>query len=171
MTTVLLVDDDDQVRDICYWILTKEGGHNVLRAGNGQDAIEVARQYTGLIELLLSDISMPGECDGLQLAQKLTADRPEVKVLLMSGLTPSGFVLEPGWFFIAKPFSPAALVVAAKHAIEDKSPAAVRYQPARARAATSPAVLPAARPMAPVGDTVAKGTTRPRARRQTPRRA
>ena len=72
--------------------------------------MDTASKYDETIELLLSDIVMPGGISGLELAECLTVSRPEIKVLLMSGNSPEALVMKPGWRFLAKPFRPADLL-------------------------------------------------------------
>jgi YesN/AraC family two-component response regulator len=75
----------------------------VLTAASGPEALQQSRDYKGEIDLLLSDFQMPG-LSGVDLATKMTADRPNLKVLLMSGFTDGMLVLNEGWHFLAKPF-------------------------------------------------------------------
>jgi DNA-binding NtrC family response regulator len=60
--------------------------------------------------VLLSDIIMPGDVHGIRLARTLTRQRPEMKVVLMSGYEPEHFDLDPSWRFLNKPFRPATLL-------------------------------------------------------------
>jgi two-component system cell cycle response regulator CpdR len=110
MATILLVDDDLMVTELCYRFLIDRGGGYVLPAGSGSQAIDLAVRYTGVIELLLSDTSMPGGMSGIELAEQLTLSRPGIKVLLMSGLSSRDFVLASSWRFLAKPFHPLNLI-------------------------------------------------------------
>ena len=84
----------------------------MLAARDGARALEISKAHTGPIELLVTDVVMPG-ISGRTVAEQLTRLRPEIRVLYMSGYThdvlgPQG-VLEPGTFLLQKPFSPAAL--------------------------------------------------------------
>jgi YesN/AraC family two-component response regulator len=84
----------------------------VLEAPNGADALKVAASHARPIHLLITDIVMPG-MRGRELAEKLCASRPQMKVLYVSGYTDGGIVengeLEPGTAFLEKPFSSDAL--------------------------------------------------------------
>ena len=113
MVTVLLVDDDRIILELFTVVLEKLGGFRVLRAADGQTAIKTASQYRGDIDLLLSDIVMPGDLSGVQVAEILEECRPKMKVLLMSGCNISERMSSydcHGWKFLPKPFSPAALL-------------------------------------------------------------
>jgi PAS domain S-box-containing protein len=109
--TVLLAEDDDMLRPLSKALLEKLG-YTVLDAANGEDALAVAREHRGPIQLLLADVVMPAP-SGRQLAQRLAESRPETRVLYVSGYTDDAIVhhgmLEPGLAFLQKPFTPAAL--------------------------------------------------------------
>jgi two-component system cell cycle sensor histidine kinase/response regulator CckA len=108
--TILLVEDEDQVRNLVRDTLRREG-YKVLDAPSAAEARRIVGAYKGPIHLLLTDVVMPKE-GGRELAAGLVARRPAMKVLLMSGYTDqasgnSPLASEPG--FIQKPFTPAAL--------------------------------------------------------------
>jgi PAS domain S-box-containing protein len=109
--TVLLVEDEDEVRRLVQEIL-EEHGYTVLPAAQPQDAVEICQAYRGRIELLLTDVVMP-QMGGRELAERAGRIRPDIKVLFMSGYTedatPGVGVPEPGEPFLKKPFTPAAL--------------------------------------------------------------
>ena len=110
-STILLVDDYRRVRDLARKVLTRQG-YRVLTAASGDEAIQVARQFDGTIDVLVSDIVMPGT-SGPDLARQLQQLRPGLATVFMSGYT--GDTLEAlgldraGAEFIQKPFTPAAL--------------------------------------------------------------
>jgi two-component system, cell cycle sensor histidine kinase and response regulator CckA len=104
--TILVVDDDPVVLNLVSGFLN--GQYNVLIANNGQEALERSRDYKDDIHLLLSDFSMPG-MTGIELATQISVERPEIKILLMSGFTGGMLVLNEGWHFLAKPFVPSQL--------------------------------------------------------------
>ncbi|MEO8549562.1 MAG: response regulator, partial [Kofleriaceae bacterium] len=81
--TILLVEDDEPVRTVTQSLLAREGYH-VLPASNAEDAARLCESHAAPIHLLLTDIVMPG-VSGWELAAKLRARRPEMKVLYMSG--------------------------------------------------------------------------------------
>ena len=109
--TVLLVEDEEMVRDMAKEIL-EESGYQVLEAKHGHEALLVAEQHHGPIHLMLSDVVMP-QMSGRELAEQLTPLRREMKVLYMSGYTDDAIVhhgvLDEGMAFIEKPFTPNAL--------------------------------------------------------------
>ncbi|HEY5885700.1 MAG TPA: PAS domain S-box protein [Pyrinomonadaceae bacterium] len=109
--TVLLVEDEELVRNMAREIL-EESGYQVLEAKNGVEALKVAKQYNGLIDLMLSDVVMP-HMGGRELAKQLTTNRKDMRVLYMSGYTDDAIVhhgvLDEGTAFIGKPFTPGAL--------------------------------------------------------------
>ena len=105
---ILLVDDDVGVQ-FFVWRLLKANGFTVLTAGDGIAALEASRNYPGSIDLMLSDVEMP-RMGGLELCKSITAERPEIKVLMMSG-EPSckEHVHISGLPFLEKPFTSTAL--------------------------------------------------------------
>jgi PAS domain S-box-containing protein len=110
--TVLLVEDEEAVRDLVQTILSGQG-YEVVVARDPRHAEEIARKFRGEIHLLLTDVVMPGT-SGRELAARIMASRPGIHVLYMSGYTEnvitSTGTLEQGLAFLQKPFSPAVLV-------------------------------------------------------------
>ena len=109
--TILLVEDDEMVRKLVNEVLDNEG-YRPLEAANGVAALSICAQYEEPIHLLLTDVVMP-EMSGRELANRLAAVRPELKVLYMSGYTDDVIVhhgvLDEGTEFIQKPFTPDVL--------------------------------------------------------------
>jgi len=109
--TVLVVEDAADLRELTAEILGM-AGYTVLSAGAPGEALEIATRHAGAIDLLLTDVVMP-EMSGRDLADRLTAARPEMKVLYMSGYTDDAIVhhgvLDPGTALLQKPFTPDAL--------------------------------------------------------------
>jgi len=103
--TILLAEDDPDVRVVIERVL-REGGHEVLSAGGGHEALARSRTHAGRIHLLVSDVVMP-DLNGAELAKQLLIERPELRVLFVSGFVPEGNLLpaEPGQVveYIAKP--------------------------------------------------------------------
>ncbi len=110
--TVLLVEDDDRVRALVSNMLRKNG-FTVLLASAGDQALEIAARHRGRIHLLLTDMLMPG-LNGRMLSERLTATRPETRVLYMSGYSDDDIlrlgVKKNAAHFIQKPFSVDALI-------------------------------------------------------------
>ena len=109
--TILLVEDEDSVRRLAKRVLEAQG-YTVLEAVNGEAALRLAGDYAGVIDLLLSDVVMP-ELGGRLLAERLTAVRPDIEVLFMSGYTDDDILrrglLERGQKLLQKPFTGSAL--------------------------------------------------------------
>jgi two-component system cell cycle sensor histidine kinase/response regulator CckA len=110
--TILLVEDEEAVRELANRILSAKG-YSVVAAKSTREAEQFAEKHGGKIHLLLTDIIMPGT-SGRELAKRITARHPGTRVLYMSGYTDNvlaqGGVLEAGLSFLQKPFTPAALV-------------------------------------------------------------
>jgi PAS domain S-box-containing protein len=105
--TILLTEDEDDVRSLLYDMLCASG-YTVLEAQDSKDALARADAYQGTIDLLLTDVVMPGGT-GRTLARAMAERRPNLKVLYMSGYpeygAAPGTVLEPGVPFLPKPFT------------------------------------------------------------------
>lgn len=110
--TILLVEDNDEVRSLTRLIL-QDQGYTLLEAHNGKTALQLAQSYPGTIDLLLTDVVMPG-MSGRQLFKHLIRQRPGLKVVYMSGYTDNVIahhgVLDAGIPFVEKPFSPRKLL-------------------------------------------------------------
>jgi len=109
--TVLIVEDEDILRNLCVRIL-EHLGYKVLQARNGTEAIVEVQGYGDRIDLLLTDVVMPG-MNGSELATQLVLHNPEMKVLFTSGYTEDVIshhgVLAEGVSFIGKPYAPSSL--------------------------------------------------------------
>jgi CheY-like chemotaxis protein len=101
---VMVVDDEVLVRNVARIVLELEG-YFILTAGNGEEALEISRQYPGIIHAILSDVQMP-RMDGLELRDRILTERSGIKVLLMSGyMTATAENIQ----FLQKPFGPTVL--------------------------------------------------------------
>jgi CheY-like chemotaxis protein len=122
--TILLVEDEEGVRRLARTILTTHG-YSVMEAEGGEQALTLVRDYPGRIDLLVTDVVMPG-MGGRLVAEQVKALHPEVRVLFMSGYTDDAVVrhgiLVEGVHFLQKPFSPNALVTKVRTVL-DKTPA------------------------------------------------
>lgn len=105
--TILLVEDDDLVRDVTRTMLVAYG-YSVLTASTADEAVLLAAQHGGRVDLVLTDIVMP-QMDGRHLAERITRTRPGVGVIYMSGYTEDAIArhgqIDPGTAFIQKPFA------------------------------------------------------------------
>jgi DNA-binding NtrC family response regulator len=110
MPTILLVDDDRMILELCDRVLAGLSGLCVLQADSGAEALDTAARHPGTIELLIADILMPGGIDGVELAARVAVSRPCIRVLLMSGYRPEAFALRDSWQFLSKPFRACDLV-------------------------------------------------------------
>jgi len=110
--TILLVEDEEMVRQMVYHTLS-ECGYTVLQAANGQEALGLCRQYPNPIHLLLTDVIIPGGMSGPEISQHLAPLQPKMKVLYMSGYPNNSIVhqniLKEGLAFLQKPFAPNIL--------------------------------------------------------------
>jgi CheY-like chemotaxis protein len=118
--TVLLADDEDIVRGVVRETLERFG-YEVLEAADGPEALEVAERHDGQIDLLLTDVRMP-RMNGVELAGRLRATQPHLRVLFMSGLAEDEVAREleqrPGVHFVDKPMTPTALLQRVREALE-----------------------------------------------------
>jgi CheY-like chemotaxis protein len=105
--TILLAEDEASVRGVIRRALQTHG-YTVLTAPGGPEATQTARAHEGPIHLLVTDVVMPN-MSGRELAEELTAERPDMKVLFLSGYTDDAIVhhgvLDPGIAFLQKPFT------------------------------------------------------------------
>jgi two-component system cell cycle sensor histidine kinase/response regulator CckA len=140
MEMILLVDDEPDVRAVARDVLAGKG-YRILEAGNAEEALRIAQEHGDLIDLLLTDVVMPG-LHGHELAAQLRAQRPGLKVLYMSGFalvqaqhemleTRAG--LEPGSPILPKPFNAEALTKKVGEVLATQSPSPSPF--ARARTA------------------------------------
>ncbi len=118
--TVLVVEDDEQLRRLTHRALAAQG-YEVLEADRGRSALDIARRHKGPINLLVTDLVMP-DTNGPKLAETLRAARPGLRVLFMSGY-PEGAILhhgmlEPGVAYLAKPFTTEAITRKIREVLE-----------------------------------------------------
>ena len=119
--TILVVEDHPDLLKLVQKIL-EDVDFTVLPANNAKEAIRIEATFAGTIDLLLSDVMMPG-MSGPDLAKELKEQRPEMRIILMSAYPAGGLlVLNNGWHFIQKPFMPRALVARIKDVLQSKTP-------------------------------------------------
>jgi len=118
--TILLVEDEDLVRDLSIAIL-EEAGYKVISAADGDEGLRLCQQFEGRIDLMITDVVVP-RMSGRELAEYLKVLRPETEVLYMSGYTDDAIVrhgiLEDDMPFIQKPFLPDALALKVRELLE-----------------------------------------------------
>ena len=121
--TILLVEDDPHVQRIVRNILHRSR-YRVLPASGAEEALELAKVENGTIDLLLSDLVMPGT-SGRELAEQIQALRPDIAILYMSGYTDDAVVrrgvLDAGMAFIQKPFGAEALALRVREVLDAHS--------------------------------------------------
>ena len=121
--TVLVVEDDDRLRNLTRKILERYG-YSVLEAENGEDALRVSEAHDGPIDLMLTDVVMP-KMGGKQVAERLQPLYSQIKVIYMSGYTDNAIVhhgvLAPGLNFLEKPFTPEGLARKVREVLDAKN--------------------------------------------------
>jgi two-component system cell cycle sensor histidine kinase/response regulator CckA len=119
--TVLLVEDEDAVRSFAARALGQRGYH-VLQATTGAEALDVFHNHQGEVDLVVSDVVMP-EMDGPTLCEKLRRERPDLKVIFISGYAEDSFrqhlAENEDFMFLQKPFDLKELAAAVKAALQD----------------------------------------------------
>jgi len=118
--TVLLVEDEDAVRSFAARALGQRGYH-VLEATTGAEALEVFNSHKGEVDLVVSDVVMP-EMDGPTLLKELRQQRPDLKIIFISGYAEDAFrrnlTEKEDFMFLQKPFDLKQLAAAVKAALE-----------------------------------------------------
>ena len=121
--TILLVEDEKPVRELVARVLEKHG-YQVLQAGAGAEAVEIWRARKDEIDLLLTDLIMPGDMNGRELAEALWKGRPKLKVIFTSGYSADvvgkDFKIESEVNFLQKPYHPQTLALTVRRCLDDK---------------------------------------------------
>jgi two-component system cell cycle sensor histidine kinase/response regulator CckA len=111
-STILVVDDEDSLREMAKTILTSRG-YTVLEAKDGNACLKIAQEYSGPIHLLVTDLFMPG-MSGREVGDRLVTLRGQTRVLYMSGYSNEAILshcgLYPGIIFVHKPFGPESFL-------------------------------------------------------------
>jgi CheY-like chemotaxis protein len=118
---ILVVEDDEGVRRLTRTLL-EEHGYTVLEASDGVEALRVWQENQGQVQLLLTDVVMPEGVSGLELAARIRATDPELKVLFTSGYSPDlaghELRLEEGQNFLPKPSPPNRILKTVRRCLE-----------------------------------------------------
>jgi two-component system cell cycle sensor histidine kinase/response regulator CckA len=119
--TILLVEDEEAVRGLTSRILGKQG-YRVIAAQHGREAMEIASKEEGRIDLVLTDVVMPG-MNGRGLVERLKGIRPSIKTLYMSGYTDDDIIrrgfIEPSKSFLQKPFTSEHLLQTVRKVLDE----------------------------------------------------
>jgi CheY-like chemotaxis protein len=120
--TLLLVEDEGGVRALSRHVL-QGCGYAVLEACDGNEAVRIAEQHEGQIDLLVTDVVMPG-ISGREVAERIAQQLPHLKILFLSGYTDDAVVrhgiLESNVAFLQKPFSPMTLAAKVREVLNGK---------------------------------------------------
>ncbi len=121
-STILLVEDEEMVRELMCEVLEREG-YNVLPCSHPNDGIEASQRFRGKIDLLLSDVVMPG-MNGREMANQILEIIPDLRVMFMSGYTEHALTREKGvdsdFEYLQKPFTLQALTRKLAAVLEEK---------------------------------------------------
>ncbi len=122
--TILVVEDEAPVRELVCRLLSQRGYH-ILEAESGVRALEIWEQRKSSIDLLLTDLVMPDRMNGRELAEKLWAERPELKVIFTSGYSQDvvgkDFVLNQGLNYVQKPYHPQKLAQTVRECLDARN--------------------------------------------------
>jgi CheY-like chemotaxis protein len=115
---ILVAEDEVMVRNIVRHLLEGEG-HEVLAAADGQEALDISRRYNGTIDLLITDVVMP-RLDGFGLIRQILEERPNLRILVMTGHSPSDMGMPKMRFpLLQKPFGPAVFRDKVRQVLDD----------------------------------------------------
>jgi two-component system cell cycle sensor histidine kinase/response regulator CckA len=124
---VLLVEDEDAVRALVRGVL-RSRGYTVLEAANANEAVRISNEFTGVVDILLTDVVMP-DVSGRELADRLCHKRPEMQLLYMSGYTEDKVVhhgvMTSDVGFLQKPFTPERLLHKIRETLDRRHDAVV----------------------------------------------
>jgi PAS domain S-box-containing protein len=121
---ILVVEDDFAVRAITQYLLEAQG-YRVWKAESAQEALQIWRAHAAEVDLLLSDLVMPGSLSGRELAERLRQEKPQLKVIFMSGYSPEAgggntdFVSRLNAGFLPKPCASRTILEAVRNCLDD----------------------------------------------------
>jgi signal transduction histidine kinase/HAMP domain-containing protein/ActR/RegA family two-component response regulator len=119
--TILVVEDEELLRDMAHLIL-QDCGYRVLEAGSGAEALKIWESHSGGIDLVLTDVVMPGGMSGRELAVKLMATHPRLKIIFTSGYnvedSNTDFFRRGGAMFLQKPYTRPKLAEAVRVSLD-----------------------------------------------------
>ena len=120
--TIFVVEDEPTLRALVRRVLERRG-YEVIEAASGLSALELWKEKKTHVDLLLTDMVMPDGISGRQLADKLKADNPDLKVIYTTGYSPElmgqEVALREGVNFLQKPYPPQKLVETVRNGLED----------------------------------------------------
>jgi two-component system, cell cycle sensor histidine kinase and response regulator CckA len=118
--TILVVEDEEAVRKLVQMVLERDG-YSVLAVEQGGEAIALSEDAHQHIDLLVADLNLP-DMSGRELAQRVRINRPEMKLLYMSGYGDTAVaewgIVPQGMLFLAKPFTPSALAAKVRELLD-----------------------------------------------------
>jgi CheY-like chemotaxis protein len=122
--TILVVEDEAPVRELVCSLL-EHHGYRILQAETGVKALEIWEQEKATVDLVLTDLVMPDRINGRELAERLWAERPGLKVIFTSGYSADvvgkDFVLQKGLNYLQKPYQPQRLATAVRDCLDAKN--------------------------------------------------
>jgi CheY-like chemotaxis protein len=116
MALILIADDEEPLLHLLERYLTSQG-YQVRTAADGAEALRLGEECLQALDLMITDVRMP-EMEGTEVARRLKEERPDLKVLLISGYAPDQSISEP---LLPKPFAPSELLAKVRELIEPES--------------------------------------------------
>ena len=114
MTAILIVEDDVLANEHLEFIL-RRAGHEVISATSADEAAELLEDHED-VQLLVTDINLPGTMNGLKLAAAAKARRPEMNIIIVTGYSaPKKDEIPPGSLFVPKPYNARKMIEAIRH--------------------------------------------------------
>jgi len=121
--SILLVEDESPVRELVARVLERYG-YRVFQAGTGAEALDVWRRSQNEIKLVLTDLVMPNNMNGRELAERMWSEAPQLKVIFTSGysadIVGKDFKLQPELNFLQKPYQPQTLALTVRRCLDGK---------------------------------------------------